>query len=42
MNVKFKESTQLYNFCYVATAIATVVYSDYECRPVSTNMNDTL
>jgi len=27
MNVKFKESTQWYKFLYVATDIATVVYS---------------
>ena len=27
MSVKFKESTQWYKFFYVATAIATVVYS---------------
>ena len=27
MSVKFKESTQWYNIFYVATAIATYVYS---------------
>ena len=27
MSVKFKESRQWYDFFYVATAIATVVYS---------------
>ena len=34
MSVKFKESTQWYNIFYVATAIATVVYS----KKVTTNV----
>ena len=35
MSVKFKESTQWYTLLYVATAIATVVYSQI----VTTNVD---
>ena len=38
MSVKFKESTQLYNFFHVATPIATTVY--YKYRLILTYMNE--